>query len=71
MLLGFKCAINPQNLIKINGAIFEKIKFKIFFSCKLALILMVGQKKKKARQICKGTLESILIENGQLVWALR
>ena len=25
-LLGFECTINPQNLIKIVGAIFEKIK---------------------------------------------
>ena len=28
-LLGFECSKNPQNLIKIVGAIFEKIK-KIF-----------------------------------------
>ena len=27
ILLGFECTINPQNLIKIDGAIFEKIKF--------------------------------------------
>ena len=26
ILLGFECIINPQNLIKIVGAIFEKIK---------------------------------------------
>ena len=25
-LLGFECTINPQNLIKIVGAVFEKIK---------------------------------------------
>ena len=30
ILLGFKCTINPQNLIKIVGAIFEKNKKKIF-----------------------------------------
>ena len=36
ILLGFECAINLQNVIKIIGAIFEKIK-----------ILMVGLKKKK------------------------
>ena len=29
MLLGFECTVNPQNLIKIVRAIFEK--FKIFF----------------------------------------
>ena len=41
ILLGFECIINPQNLIKIIGAIFEKIK-----------ILGVGGKlKKKARDI--------------------
>ena len=31
-LLGFECTINPQNLIKIVGAIFEKINFFNFFS---------------------------------------
>ena len=30
-LLGFECTINPQNLIKIVGAIFEKINFFKFF----------------------------------------
>ena len=32
ILLGFECTINPQNLIKIVGAIFEKIIFFKFFS---------------------------------------
>ena len=31
ILLGFKCTINPQNLIKIVKAIFEKFKILIFF----------------------------------------
>ena len=30
-LLGFECIINPQNLIKIVGAIFEKIEIFIYF----------------------------------------
>ena len=57
ILLGFECTINPQNLIKIVGAIFEKIKIlKIFFSCELPLILGVGGKvKKTARDIYKRT----------------
>ena len=32
ILLGFECTINSQNLIKIVGAIFEKIKIFNFFS---------------------------------------
>ena len=51
ILLGFECTINPQNLIKIVGAIFEKIKFVIFFSCELSLILGVGEKLKKRLEI--------------------
>ena len=31
ILLGFECTINPQNLMKIVGATFEKIKFFNFF----------------------------------------
>ena len=31
ILLGFKCTINPQYLIKIIGAIFEKIEILNFF----------------------------------------
>ena len=45
LLLGFECAINPQNLIKIVRAIFEK--FEIFFLFELPLILEVGGKVKK------------------------
>ena len=52
ILLGFECTINPQNLMKIVGAIFEKIKILYFFLCELPLIL-----KKWAKDICKGTLD--------------
>ena len=31
ILLGFECTINPDNLIKIIVAIYEKIKSYIFF----------------------------------------
>ena len=31
ILLGSECTINPQNLMKIVGAIFEKMKIKNFF----------------------------------------
>ena len=49
ILLGFECTINPQNLIKIVGAIFEEIKIFNFFSCELPLILAVGGNLKKKR----------------------
>ena len=46
--LGFECAINPQNLIKIVGAIFwENQFFFYFFLCELSLILGLGWKLKK------------------------
>ena len=48
-LLGFECTINPQNLIKIVGAIFEKMK--IFFLCELPLVLRVDRKRKKKKQV--------------------
>ena len=55
-LLGFVCTVNPQNLIKIVGAIFEKIKF--FFLCELPLILGLGWKlKTRLRDICKRALD--------------
>ena len=55
-MLGFEYTINPQNLMKIVGAIFEKINF--FFSCELPLILGLGENlKKTARDIYKGTLD--------------
>ena len=47
ILLGFECTINPQILIKIVAAIFEKIKILIFFLCELPFILGVGGKLKK------------------------
>ena len=50
-LFGFECTINPENLIKIVGAIFEKIKFLNFFSCELPLILGVGEKLKKKKRL--------------------
>ena len=31
IFLGFECAINPKNLMKIVGAIFEKMKILNFF----------------------------------------
>ena len=43
ILLGFEYTINPQNLIKIVGTIFEKIKILNFFLCELSLILGVGE----------------------------
>ena len=58
--LGFECTVNPQNLVKIVRAIFEKMKMKIlnFFLCELPLILRVDRKReKRARGICKGTLD--------------
>ena len=57
ILLGFECSINIQNLIKIVGAIFEKIYFFYFFLCELPLILELGGKLKKARAICERTLD--------------
>ena len=57
-MLGFECTINSQNLIKTVGAIFEKMKILIFFLYELPLILRVdGKRKKRARYICKGTLD--------------
>ena len=48
----------PQNLMKIVGTISEKIEILNFFLCELPLILRVDRKRKKrARGICKGTLD--------------
>ena len=53
ILLDFECTINPQILIKIVGAIFEKMKI-----CEVPLILGLGGKlKKTAREICERTLD--------------
>ena len=57
-MLVFECTINPQNFMKIIGAIFEKMKILNFFLCELPKMLRVDQKqKKRARNICKGTLD--------------
>ena len=50
ILLGFECAINPQNLIKIVRAIFEKFEI-LNFLYELPLILWVGGKLKKRLEI--------------------
>ena len=56
ILLGFEYTINLYNLIKIVGAVLEKINFFLFFLCELPLILRVCQnRKKKPRHICKRT----------------
>ena len=56
ILLGFECIINPQILIKIVRAIFQKIEI-FFYLCELSLILGLGGKlKKTARDICMRTL---------------
>ena len=56
LLLGFECAINPQNLNKIIRDIFEKIEILIFFLCELPLILGVTRKRKEqAEDIYSGT----------------
>ena len=47
ILFIFKCTINTENLIKIVGVIFQKIRIFNFFSCELPLILGVGGKLKK------------------------
>ena len=51
ILLGFEYTINPQNLIKIVRAIFEKFEILHFFSCELPLILGVGGKLQKPLEI--------------------
>ena len=59
--------INPQNVIKIVGSSFEKIKIFYFFSCELTLILRVGGKlKKTARDIYKRTPD-IEFEQGRSI----
>ena len=68
ILLGFECTINPQNLIKIVRAIFQKFEIFNFFLCELPLILGIARKRKeKAEDICKTTPD---VEVGQLVQVL-
>ena len=46
--------------MKIVGAIFGKMKILIFFVCELGLLLIFRvdrKRKKRARNICKGTLD--------------
>ena len=57
IFLVFECTINPQNLMKIVGTVFEKMKILIFFLCELPLMLRVDRKRKKwAKDICRGNL---------------
>ena len=44
ILLGLKYTINPEHLMKIVRAIFEKFEILNFFSCELPLILGLGGK---------------------------
>ena len=39
IFLGFECTMNPQNLMKIVGAIFQKMKILNFFLCELPITL--------------------------------
>ena len=71
ILLGLDCIINPQNLIKLVGAIFEKIEISFFFLCELNLILRVGRKRKYGLlMFTRGHCISNLNEIDQLVQAL-
>ena len=55
ILLGFECTINPQNLIKIVGVIFEKINFFLIWT---TLNFRGGGKlRKTARDIYKRILD--------------
>ena len=60
ILLGFECAINPHNLIKIvRDFFFEKIKIFIFFFLMWTTLNFRGRGKTKrtARDIYKRTLD--------------
>ena len=57
ILLGFECTINPQYLMKIVRAIFEKMKILIFFLILTTLNFGGRSKTKKwAKDIFRGTL---------------
>ena len=43
-LLGLECSSNPQNFMKIVGAIFERMKIFYFLLCELPLILRADKK---------------------------
>ena len=51
ILFRLECTINPQNFMKIVGAIFGKMKILDFFLCKLPLILRVDRKRKNELEI--------------------
>ena len=51
VLMGFECTINPENVIKIVGVIFEKIKFFKFFLMWTTLNFRVKGKTKKRLEI--------------------
>ena len=53
ILLGFECTVNPQNLIKIVGAIFEEIKILNFFLMWTTLNFE-GRSKKKLEIYARG-----------------
>ena len=58
ILLGLECTINPQNLIKIVGAIFEKINFFNFLlMCTTLNFRGRGKTEKTTRDIYKRTLD--------------
>ena len=58
IFLGFECTINPQNLMKIVVAIFEKIKILNFFLMWTTLNFEGRSKTRKwAKDICKGTID--------------
>ena len=68
ILLGFECISNPQNLMKIVRAIFEKVEILIFFLCELPLILRIGQKQNyRVEMFGRGPYISNLYEIDQLV----
>ena len=67
ILLDFECTLNPQNLIKIVGAIFEKIKFLNFFLIWTNLNFKSRSKKKSLAIFAREPNMSNLNEIGQLV----
>ena len=64
---GKTLAINPQNLIKFVGAIFEKIEILIFFLCELPLIFGEARKRKEqAEDIYMGTPDIEFEQDGSV-----
>ena len=56
IMLGFECTINPQNLMKIIGAIFQKMNILNFFIMGTSLNFEGRPKtKKRPGDICKVT----------------